>query len=86
MSKEFLAKLECKKEVCRRWKQRHVTQEEYRVAVQSYRDGVRKAKAHLKLNLWKDVKGNNKGIYKYINSKIMTRENLYLLLDGQQSW
>jgi len=36
MNKELLAKLRCKKELCRRWKQGHVTQEEYRVAVRSF--------------------------------------------------
>ena len=45
-------------------------------------DRVRKAKADLELNLAKDVKGNRKGFYKYINSKRKTRENMDLLLNG----
>jgi len=45
--------------VYKRWKQRW----------------VREAKANLELNLVRDVKGNKKGFYKYINSKRKTREN-----------
>jgi len=45
-------------------------------------DGVRKAKADLELNLAKDMKGNRKGLYKYINSKRKTRENMNLQLNG----
>ena len=43
------------------------------------RDGVRKAKACLELNLLRDAKGNKKGFY--INSK-RTGENVGLLLNG----
>lgn len=64
---------------------RHVTHEEHRIAVQSYRDEVSKAKAHLKLKLWKNVKGNNKVGCEYINSQMLTRENLCLLLNEQWS-
>ena len=33
------------------------------------RDGVRKAKAQLKLNLARDAKKNTKGFYRYLNQK-----------------
>ncbi|GAB0204020.1 mitochondrial enolase superfamily member 1 [Grus japonensis] len=46
------------------------------------RDGVRKAKANLELNLVRGVKDNEKGFYKYINSKRKTRENMGQLLNG----
>lgn len=46
------------------------------------RDRIRKAKANLELSLVKDVKGNNNGFYKYINSKRKVREIVGLLLDG----
>lgn len=45
-------------------------------------DGVRKVKVDMEVNLARDVKGNKKGFYKYINSKRKTRENLGLLLNG----
>ena len=41
---------------------------------------IRKAKAQLELNLATGVKGNKKLIYKYINSKRKTKENLHSLL------
>lgn len=40
-----------------------MTCEEHRIAVRSYRDEVSEVKAHLKLKLWKNDKGNNKGDY-----------------------
>lgn len=45
---------------------------------------VRKAKAHLELNLARDVKGNKKGFYSYIDDKKKSRENFGLLLNGAQ--
>lgn len=38
--------------------------------------GVRKTKAHLELNLERDVKSNKKGFYRYIDSKKKTKENV----------
>lgn len=50
-------------------------------AVQSCEDEVRKAKANLKLNLRRGVKGNKKGFYKCMNSKGKARESLSALLN-----
>lgn len=61
-----------------------MTHEEHRIAVLSYRDEVIEAKDHLKLKLWKNVKGNDKGDYEYVNSQTLARENMYLLLNGQR--
>lgn len=61
--------LRYKREVDKRWQQGQVTQEDYSVAVQSCRDGVRKAKVHLELNLARNVKDNREVLYKYMNSK-----------------
>lgn len=44
-------------------------------------DAVRKAKAHLELNVESNVKDNLKGFFKYINSKRKTRENTGPLLN-----
>ena len=42
---------------------------------------MRKAKAHLELKLTKKVKDNKKGIFKYVNSKRKTRDNVGPLLN-----
>ncbi|GAB0208892.1 hypothetical protein GRJ2_003354900 [Grus japonensis] len=57
------------------------TWEEYKNVVRECRDATRKAKAHLALNLARDVKDNKKGFFKYISSKRKTRENVGLLLN-----
>lgn len=53
---------------------------EYRSVVRTCRDATRKTKAHRKLNLVKEVKDNNKGSLKCVNSRRMTGENAGLLL------
>ncbi|KAK4806906.1 hypothetical protein QYF61_012627 [Mycteria americana] len=63
MSQDLLVKLKGKKETHRQWKQGQVSWEEYRDAARLCRDGVRKAKAQLELNLARDAKNNNKGFY-----------------------
>jgi len=45
------------------------------------RDATRKAKAHLQLNLARDVKDSKKCFFKYISSKQKTRENVGPLLN-----
>jgi len=40
------------------------------------RDGVRKAKAQLELNLARDAKNNKKGFYRYISQKKMIKESV----------
>ncbi|GAB0177889.1 mitochondrial enolase superfamily member 1 [Grus japonensis] len=81
MSKELLEKLKRKKEVYRMWKKGLAIWEEYSNIVRVCRDAVRKAKAHLGLNLARDVKENKKGFFKYISSKRKTRENVDMLLN-----
>ncbi|GAB0180066.1 mitochondrial enolase superfamily member 1 [Grus japonensis] len=81
MSKELLEKLKGKKEVYRMWKKGLAAWEEYRNVVRVCRDATRKAKAHLELNLARDVKDNKKGFFKYISSKRKARENVGPLLN-----
>lgn len=64
-----LTKPKHKKEAHKRWKQQQVTHVEYRDTVGVCGEGVRKAKAHLELNLVRDVKDNKKGFYRSISSK-----------------
>jgi len=49
-----------KKRLYQLWKQRHVTWEQYRDAIWTCRDGIRKAKAQMELNLVRDAE-NKKG-------------------------
>lgn len=58
MNKELLSLLKYRQKVHRRWKQAQATWTEYRVVVKISRNEIRKAKAHLELNLAKDVKDN----------------------------
>lgn len=51
-----------------------------------YRDRARKAKAHMEYNLARDIRGNKKGIYKYISSKRNSREIMSSLFDFQVSY
>ncbi|KAK4806794.1 hypothetical protein QYF61_005590 [Mycteria americana] len=66
LSKDLLVKLKCMKEVHWQWNQGHVSWEEYRDAAWMCRNGARKAKAQLELNLARDAKNNKKGFYRYI--------------------
>jgi len=63
------------------WKEEQATWEEYRNIVRACREAMSKAKAHLELNLARDVKNNKKSFFKYISSKRKTRENVGLLLN-----
>lgn len=54
---------------------------EYYRAVRMCREKIRKAEAHLELNLAVRVKENKNLLYKYVNSKRRARENLHLLRD-----
>lgn len=59
-----------------------MTWDEFRGTVEACRGGIRKAKAHLQLNLARDVKGNKKGIYGDMGSKRKPSENMGPLLNG----
>ena len=67
LSRDLLVKLKGKKEMHRQWKQGQVSWEEYRDTARLCRDGVRKAKARLELNLARDAKNNKKGFYRYVS-------------------
>lgn len=53
---------------------RELTGEAYRNSVQVYRDGVRKAKDHIELNLAMNMKDNKKGFYRSISNTRKMRE------------
>jgi len=67
--------VEVKKEMHRQWKHGQLSCKEYRDAAWLCRDGVRKAKAHLKLNLARGAK-NKKSFYRYVNQKRKVKENI----------
>lgn len=58
-----------KKEIYGIWKNGHGSWEEYRNVAKVCRDVTRKVKAHLELNLARDVKDNKKGFFSYIVAK-----------------
>ncbi|KAK4821003.1 hypothetical protein QYF61_010734 [Mycteria americana] len=74
LSRDVLVKL--KRELHRQWKQGQVTWEEYRNTARLCRDGVRKAKAQLELNLAGNAKNNKKGFYRYVNQKRKVKESI----------
>lgn len=59
----MLVKVKGKKEMHSQWRQGEVTWEEYRNAVWLSRDGVRKAKVQLEMNLMRGAKSNKKGFH-----------------------
>jgi len=81
MSKELLEELRWKRKVHGMWKEGQGTWEEYRNVVKACRVATRKAKAHLELNLVRDVKDNKKSFFRYISSKWKTRDNVGPLLN-----
>jgi len=48
----------------------------------TYRDGIRKAKSQMELNLVRDVK-NKKEFYRYIGEKRQAKEGVLPLLTGK---
>ena len=75
LCKDLQLKLREKREMYRKWKQGCVSWKEYRAVVRVCRDGIRKAKAQMELNLARDVKDNKKGFYRYIGRKRQAKES-----------
>jgi len=75
-SRDMLVKLKSNRELHRQWKQGQISWEEYRDAAQLCRDGVRKAKAQLELNLARDAKYNKKGFCRYVSQKRKVKESV----------
>ncbi|KFQ78147.1 hypothetical protein N335_09061, partial [Phaethon lepturus] len=76
LSGDLLGKLKGKKEMHRQWKQGQVSWDEYRDAAWFCRDGVRRAKAQLELNLARDAKNKKKGFYRYVRQKRKVKESV----------
>ncbi|PKU47396.1 hypothetical protein llap_2298 [Limosa lapponica baueri] len=81
MSEDLLVKLKGKKETHRHWEQGQVSWEEYRDIAWLCRDGVRKAKVQLELNLARDTKNNEKGFYRYVSEKRKVKESIPPLMN-----
>jgi len=60
----------------RQWKQGQASGEEYRNAARLFREGVRKAKVQMELNMARDAK-NKKGFYKYVSQKKKVIESIH---------
>jgi len=76
LSQELLVQQKGKKAMHGQWKQGQVTQEEYRDAARLCRDGDRKAKAQLELNLARDAKNNKKIFYRSVRQKRKVKASL----------
>ena len=63
MNKELMEKLKWKKKVYGMWKMGLATWEEYRNVARACSDAIKKAKAHLELNLVREAKDNKKGLF-----------------------
>jgi len=81
MNKELLAEIRWKRKACGMWKEGQATWEDYRNVFRACKDAPRKAKAHLELNLARDVRSNMKGFFNYVSSKGKTRDNVGPLLN-----
>ena len=84
MSKELMDKMKGKKNVYEMWKKGLSSWEEYRSVAGDCKEVTRKATAYLELKLAKELKDNNVFL-KYVNSKRMTRDNMFFLM-REASW
>ena len=71
----MLVKLQSKRELHRQWKQGQVSWEEHRDTARLCRDGVRRAKVWLELNVARDARSNKKGLYRYVRQKGKAEES-----------
>ncbi|KFQ91096.1 hypothetical protein Y956_15163, partial [Nipponia nippon] len=76
LSHDLWVKLKGKKRMHRQWKKGLVSWEEYRETPQLCKDGIRKAKPRLDLNLTRDAKNNKKGFYRHVNQKRKVKESV----------
>jgi len=80
LGKDMLVRLRKKKGLNQLWKQAHVTWEEYRDAAQTCREGIRKAKAQMELNLVRVIKNNINGFCRYSGQKRQAKEGVHPLV------
>jgi len=77
------SRTQMEEQVYGKWKEGQATWEEYRNIFRAHRESTSKAKAHLKLNLARDVKDKKKCFFKYVSRKWKTRENVGPLLNEE---
>jgi len=83
-SRDLLVKLKGKRELHRQWKQGQVCWEEYRDALRLCREGVRRGKGQLELNLARNAKNNKKGFCRYVRQKKKVKESIHSLMSKRQ--
>ncbi|CAM4377561.1 unnamed protein product [Caretta caretta] len=81
LNSEILADLKHKKEAYKKWKIGQMTRDEYINIARACRNGIRKAKSHLELQLARDVKSNKKGFFRYVVNKKKAKESVGPLLN-----
>ena len=79
----MLIKLESNKEMHSQWKQGPVTWKEYRDTAMLFRNGIRKTKVLLELDLARSAKKNKKGIYRHAKHKRKVQEVFPHLLSNR---
>ncbi|CAM4531860.1 unnamed protein product, partial [Lepidochelys olivacea] len=80
LNSEILADLKHKKEAYKKWKIGQMTRDEYINIARICRNGIRKAKSHLELQLARDVKSNKRGFFRYVGNKKKAKESVGPLL------
>ncbi|KFQ68256.1 hypothetical protein N335_13841, partial [Phaethon lepturus] len=80
LSGDLLVNLKGQKGMHRQWKQGQGSWDEYRDTAWLCRDGVRRAKAQLELNLARNAKNNKKGFCRYVSQKRKVKESVTPLM------
>ena len=81
MNEELIVKLIGKKKVHKVWKKGLSTWDKHRNMVRACKDATRMAKAHLELNLSKEIKDNKNGLFMSISSRRRTKNSVHPLLN-----
>lgn len=75
-SKDLLVKLGKNKDMFSQWKQTHMDWDEYKDAILTCCDGIRKAKAQMELHCVRDMKNEEKDLYGYLVQKRQAKKNV----------
>jgi len=79
LSQNLLAKLKHKPKMHRQWRQGYTSWGDYREMAQECREGTRKSKPQLEMNLERDIK-NKKGLFRYTGQQRKMKETVPLMM------
>ncbi|KFW65506.1 hypothetical protein AS28_00874, partial [Pygoscelis adeliae] len=80
LSQDLPAKLKHKTKMHRQWRQGYASWEDYKDIARECREGIRKAKDQLELNLARDVKNNKKSFFRCIGQQRKMKETVPTLM------